>query len=84
MELKNVLNLLITSYNKFDCLAHIPKGSPNEKPLSFRKNFWSQHKTFLNVIILLLFSRIRIIISYIFAASLFCLVILLLSSMMII
>lgn len=39
MELKNVMDLLITSYNKFDCLAHIPKGSPNEKPLLFRKNF---------------------------------------------
>ena len=33
MELENVVNLVITSYNQFNCLAHVPKGNQNNQPL---------------------------------------------------
>lgn len=35
MELQNIL---ITSYNDFSCLAHIPGGNQNKKPLLFRNS----------------------------------------------
>ena len=38
MELENVLNLVITSYNKFNCLAHVPKGNQNNQPLLIKKS----------------------------------------------
>ena len=31
-------NLLITSYNNFSCLAHIPTGTQNKKPLLFKNS----------------------------------------------
>ena len=31
-------NLLITSYNDFSCLAHIPTGNQNKKPILFKNS----------------------------------------------
>ena len=39
MKHENDLNLVITSYNKFDCLAHIPVGNQNKKPLLIKENY---------------------------------------------
>ena len=33
-------NLLITSYNDFSCLAHIPTGTQNKKPLLFNNSMF--------------------------------------------
>lgn len=35
MELQNIL---ITSYNDFSCLAHVPSGNQNKKPLLFKNS----------------------------------------------